>query len=581
MRKVLTVLSVAFTSMASAHIHEKKETSQNTHASTASFVSSYQQWVDPNNHFVDFFSSNNEEQARVIFIGSSAYSQDGQGNRPTVSEGMGYGLLLSYANDDQATFDKFLRYLLSTANNYGCSAYGNQTCYATAPLMMPWIVNEDGKPFWFLASQGATAYYSNGSATDADIQIAWALYLASLKVAKNSWQSSTFATTQGTLTYAEIFQLMGVEIRLNDVDMKNLRYVPGNQWGAAGVQVLYPGYFTPQAFASLDTLPVPDVSSTCPSFPAHDPINSLHLIFKNNIAKTVSIDYMGGNGGVQVNGNFVPKPGVPNGYTVSAITTAEAVFSSTNPYYANASIQATYYDEQGNPTMKSNYSMEYNNNQWTVKDNGSSTESSFCQSQPGNSVFVCLTDPNIQQVDYSFATVVNNSLAAIEDFQTKYSTGLMPNVIHYDGTNYDEWSESFAYDACRFPLWASDFIKNNPTHPSTTAITQALTGLLGDKGIASFIKNGTLPSGGIDAIKQTAVGNWDTLSPPLNAPVTAAAEVLNNEQVYNALISGVVSYDITKNQPSTTDPIGDSSPYFNAVMVLLTRACMENRFAVP
>ena len=72
MRKVLTVLSVAFTSMASAHIQEKKETSQNTHASTASFVSSYQQWVDPNNHFVDFFSSNNEEQARVIFIGSSA-----------------------------------------------------------------------------------------------------------------------------------------------------------------------------------------------------------------------------------------------------------------------------------------------------------------------------------------------------------------------------------------------------------------------------------------------------------------------------------------------------------------------------
>lgn len=581
MRKILTILGVAVTSLTCAHVPEKQIASPNTYKSAESFISSYEQWIDPNNHFVDFFSSNNEEQARVIFIGSSAYSQDGQGQRPTVSEGMGYGLLLSYANDDQPTFDKFLRYLLATANNYGCSAYGNQTCYATAPLMMPWIVNEQGKPFWFLASEGATAYYSNGSATDADIQIAWAIYLASLKVAKNSWQPSTFATSQGTLTYAQIFQLMGLEIRLNDVDMNNLRYVPGNQWASAGTQVLYPGYFTPQAFASLDTLPTPDVSSTCPNFPDHDPINSLHLIFKNNIAKTVSIDYMGGNGGVQVNSNFVPKPGVPNGYTVPAITTAEAVFSSTNPYYANASIQATYYDEQGQPTMKSNYTMEYNNNTWTVKDNGSTQESSYCQSTPGNSVFVCLTDPNIKQVDYSFSTVSKNSLGSIQDFQAKYSTGLMPNVIHYDGTNYDEWSESFAYDACRFPLWAGDFINNNPTDPLATAITQALTSLLGDKGVSAFIKNGTLPSGGIDAIKQTAVGNWDMLCPPLNAPVAAAAQVVKNESVYNALISGVVNYDITKNQPSSTDPVGDSSPYFNAVMVLLTRACIENRFAAP
>ena len=172
--------------------------------------------------------------------------------------------------------------------------------------------------------------------------------------------------------------------------------------------------------------------------------------------------------------------------------------------------------------------MEYNNSKWTVKDNGSSKESSFCESQEGNSVFVCLTDPDISKVDYSFSTVISNSLASIQNFQKNENTGLMPNVIHYDGKNYDEWSESFAYDACRFPLWASDFIKTNPTHPITPSITEALTSLLGNTGVALFIKNGTLPSGGIDALKQTAIGNWDNLSPPLNAPITAAADVLKN-----------------------------------------------------
>ncbi len=542
------------------------------------FMSSYEQWVDPSNHFVDFFTIDNETQARVIFIGSSAYSQDNQGMRPTVSEGMGYGLLLAYANDDQVTFDKFLRYILATSNHYGCSAYGNNTCYATAPFMMPWIVNASGSPFLFQSSPGAQAYYSSGSATDADIQMAWGLYLASLKTKNGSWKLSSFKTSKGVLGYGEIFQEMALAIRLNDVDMKNLRYVPGNQWGAAGLEVLYPGYFTPQAFVALDTLAPPDVSSNCPSFKPHDPLNSLYLIFKNNVYKTVSIDYLGGNGGIKVDSNFVPKSGVPNGYTVPALATATATFSSDNKYYANATIQAAYYDEKGNPAIKSNYYIEYNNGKWTVTDKGSSEGSTYCQSSPGNSVFVCMTISDIGKVDYAFSDVAQNSLKAIEAFQTHYNTGLMPNVLHYDGMNYDQWSESFAYDACRFPLWVSDFIQNYPTNPLTSLLNTTLSNLLSSKGVAPFVKQGTLPSGGIDAIKQTAVGSWNSLSPPLNAPILAAADITKSKALYNALSGGVFQYDITKNQPSATDPEGDSSPYFNAVMVLLTRAIMENKF---
>lgn len=533
--------------------------------SAPTFTSSYQQWIDPTNHFVDFF----DDQARVVFIGSSAYSTDNQGQRPTVSEGMGYGLLLAYANDDQVNFDRFLRYIVATSNNYGCSAYGNGTCYATAPFMMPWIVNETGKPFMFQSGPGAQAYYSNGSATDADIQIAWAIYMASLKVSAGTWKATTFNTVSGAQGYGDIFKEMALAIRLTDIDMASLRYIPGNQWGAAGLQVLYPGYFTPQGFDALDTVAPPNVSSQCPDFPSHSPINSLQLTFKNNVAKTTSIDYMGGNGSVKIDSNFVPKSGVANGYTVAAVTTATATFSSDNPNYANATIQATFYDEKGNPTMKSDYYIEYNNSKWTVTDKGSTKESSYCQSTDGNSVFVCMTDPNISQVDYTFADVMTNSLKAIQAFQTQYKTGLMPNVLRYDGQYGDQWSESFAYDACRFPLWTSGYAKS-------TATTAALESLLAS--VAPFVKQGTLPSGGIDAVKQTAVGNWDTQSPPLNAPIVAAAYFLKNQALYDALSPGVFQYDITKNQPSATDPQGDSTPYFNAVMVLLTRAMMESKF---
>ncbi len=494
---------------------------------------------------------------------------------------MGYGLLLAYANNDQATFDKFLRYVLATSNNYGCSAYGNSTCYASAQFMMPWVVDESGKPFMYQSGPGAASYYSNGSATDSDIQIAWAIELAAQKVTAGKWTDSTFATTKGTLSYKEVFLEMASEIRLTDVDMNSLRYIPGNQWGVAGSQVLYPGYFTPQAFVALDQAPVPDVSSSCPPFVDHQPINSLKLIFKNNVSKSTSIDYMGGNGTVQVDANFIPKPGVPNGYVVPAVATATAVFSSTNPYYANATIQATFYDEFGQPTMKSDYYIEYNNNVWTVTDKGSTKESSYCQSTAGNSVFICMSAPDIKRVDYSFATVMTNSLQAVQTFQIHYDTGLMPNVLHYDGKNYDEWSESFAYDACRFPLWTSSYVQNNPNAALSPALKATLDSLLGVKGVALFVKQGTLPSGGVDAIKQTAVGNWDVQSVALNAPVVAAANLLKHDILFAELSPGVFAYDITKNQPKVTDPIGDSGPYFNAVMVLLSRAIMENGFASP
>lgn len=144
------------------------------------FKSTYAQWSSKDNSFVNYIDQ--YDQARVIFAGSAVTSHDNDGQSPTVSEGMGYGLLLAYANNDQILFDKFLRYVLGTAGNYGCSSYdpNKNTCYASSPFLMPWIVNKDGKPFNKVddPKNPGVYHYSNGSATDADIQIAWAVSLA-------------------------------------------------------------------------------------------------------------------------------------------------------------------------------------------------------------------------------------------------------------------------------------------------------------------------------------------------------------------------------------------------------------------
>lgn len=546
-----------------------------------SFTSNYQQWVDPNNHFIDYFS----DQARVIFMGSQAYSQSGDGTRPTVSEGMGYGLLLAYANNDQATFDKFVRYIMGVANNQGCSVFTGQECLAPCPFLMPWVVNDQGVPFWYLPNASSTtSYYSSGSATDADMQIAWALKMASDYVKKGTWTNSTFSTVKGTLTYEQIFEEMTLQIRLNDIGLRTLRYSPGNQWGRTGKTLMYPGYFTPQAFLALDAAPTPNVSTNCPNpYPTNSPDNSLMLVFKNNGTKTVSIDYLGGNGSVQVDANFVPKPGVPNGYTVAPLEEATAIFSSSNAYYANATIQATHYAPNGFATITSKYYIEFNNNIWTVTDQGSTPKlSTYCQSPAGNVVYVFLTEPGVENVTFKFSKSLNSSFKTILKNQigylSLYRNTLLPNVIYYSG-NFpdDDFSYIFGYDACRFALWVGGFLQSNPNYKNNTALRSSLSLLLRKTGIANYIKNNTLPSLGIDVLTNQALGDWNSPAIPLNATVMTGAAILGYQDIYNALSPSVLNYSIVDNQPSVNDPTGDSGPYYNAAMVLLSEAILNKK----
>ncbi len=558
------------------------------------FASTYQQWIDPANNFVKYIDQ--YDQARVVFIGSEAYSVDGDGKVPTVSEGMGYGLLLSYANDDQLLFDKFLRYVIATANNYGCGLFDarQRCCLATSPFLMPWLVNEQGKPFWYQSSPSlsnraladAEATYTSGSASDADFQIAWAVHLAAEKVKANSWQNSSFTTSSGTFNYAELFEAIGKAIRLSDVDLDTLRYAPGNQWGTAGTAFCYPGYFTPQAFDALAQLPPLDVSSECPvNPPVQTPANSLLLIYKNNVTKTVSIDYMGGAGTIAPDQNFVPKPDSSTGFTVEAIATASATSTSSNQYYNNLTFQATFYGELGQALYVANYFFEYNTFngvlKWVVTDRGSSPEAKVCLIN--NVAHVFLTEPDIEKVNFGWAAVKTNTLLTVQTFQETYHTGLFPNTLFYGGEYpYNPWNRSFAYDAVRFPLWAASYAYTTNPKDSTSALQRSmLSALVGPKGVAPFIQpvplGKSMPTEGIEVFTDQPVGNYSTAAPSLNGPIAMTALLSGNQALYDSLIGPLTSYQITQRQPQPSDPAGDSGPYFDAAILLLVEALINQK----
>lgn len=389
------------------------------------FKSTYEDWKSRKNSFVEYLD--NKDQARVIFTGSKVSSIDNAGNKPTVSEGIGYGLLLSCANNDQELFDKFLRYYIEIANNYACTKSEKGVCVDRNYFLMPWIVNNEKKPFWYKTNDDDNfSVYSSGSATDADLQIAWALFLANKKTEDNKWNKTTFSTIFGNNSYKDILEYLGKEIIENDVTGNHL--LSGNQWDDYGKEVFFPGYFTPQAFEILD--------------------NALN----------------------------------------------------TNTFYLTK----------------------------------------------------------------------EQCLSYIMDFQKDHNSFLFPNIIYLNKKYPNQWSKSFGHDAIRFLLWTSPYKENN------NYTMEILYKVLDN--ISQFIKNDTLPSDGIDAFSLKALGNYSSKQIALNAPLYLCAYFLKNESIAKMLENDLLSYDITKNQPSANDPPGDSSKYYNAAILLLTKAFLEDKF---
>ncbi|MCX7123104.1 MAG: glycosyl hydrolase family 8 [Gammaproteobacteria bacterium] len=209
---------------------------------------------------------------RVLFSIAHAPNEDGPapnypdnsaiGNSATVSEGQSYGLLIAYAAGNQTLFNQLMWFYMYEAQNHGCAAMtlppaaapaaGTASeCTVQSKYLMPWMVDETGAPFHYQIGGG---YLTNGSATDADIDAAWAASLAATK-----WPTDTVYG----MTYMQIAKGIESEVAKYDVnyyvpDIKssilNQIYAPGSQWSTGGLPVVYPGYDAPQAFDALDIL---------------------------------------------------------------------------------------------------------------------------------------------------------------------------------------------------------------------------------------------------------------------------------------------------------------------------------------
>jgi len=193
---------------------------------------------------------------RVIFTVKNAPHKTGDnwanaGDSPTVSEGMAYGLLIAYAANDQDSFNQLLNYVLFEAYNHGCAGMNatQNACSIKTQYLMPWLVDQTGRPLHYTVGGG---FLTNGSATDADINIACALKMAAKAT---DWKPYNYAG----MTYATLARNMQDEIARYDIN-KDVQffganigelYGPGGQWGTNGKNVIYPGYDAPQAFEAL------------------------------------------------------------------------------------------------------------------------------------------------------------------------------------------------------------------------------------------------------------------------------------------------------------------------------------------
>jgi len=524
-------------------------------------LSDYQTWKSKENFFVDYIDE--IEAARVIFIGSSAHSTDEQGNRPTVSEGMGYGLLLAYAHDDQMQFDRFLRYVLWVCSQYSCLEQNKQGwCIKPCYFLMPWLTNNLGKPFWYRAGRGATAQYSSGSASDADIQIAWAIYLATQKVKTKEWKDQYFETNVGKLSYNEIFDQMVREIRLYDVDPDTKALFPGNQWHDSNI--FFPGYITPQAFLVFDK--APKILKKSFELKKSDP-STLYVSIINYEANNIYLFVDHSDGKVYLSDYIVENQNLS--LTVPALCQGNLIYTGPNKngrfLYINLDNPKVV---EFNPDLK----MRWQDGKWIVDTVDDQLHYTFSNNQL--TIYVGKSEnPHLQ---FTFQQTLSITAQVMLAFQQQHNKGLFPNMIYLNNKYASEWEKSFSFDAVRFCLWSAPYLQEQ----SDFVIQNIFNALISDKGIIPFIhdgKNGwTFPSQGVDVFSNKAIGGWDNPAIALNAPIYLALKY-NDHHLASHLHKTVKQYQLEKHQPLLTDKKGNSSAYYDAVIYLLVQAFLEKK----
>jgi endo-1,4-beta-D-glucanase Y len=140
--------------------------------------------------------------------GNLRVQRSGANGNDTVSEGIGYGMLASVYLNDQTTFDGLW-------------------AYAQAHFDAKGLMN------WHITATGTTASDGAGSASDGDLDIIWALIMAS-----DQWKTDTYLNGAGALA---MIDAMLTNSFAGDGTLK-----PGDNWG--GTQLTNPSYFSPAYF---------------------------------------------------------------------------------------------------------------------------------------------------------------------------------------------------------------------------------------------------------------------------------------------------------------------------------------------
>jgi endo-1,4-beta-D-glucanase Y len=142
----------------------------------------------------------------------------------TVSEGIGYGMILAVFMDDQTLLDNLWQYSQQHLND---------------KKLMIWLIDSSGNP-----GNESSGMPASGSASDADEDIAWALALAAQK-----WGTSAALGSYKTLAVDMIGRVYS-----NEADTRYDMLNAGDSWGTTFAW--NPSYFAPyeyRLFAQLDT----------------------------------------------------------------------------------------------------------------------------------------------------------------------------------------------------------------------------------------------------------------------------------------------------------------------------------------
>ncbi len=493
--------------------------------------SSYVKWCDKSSPFIEFLDRN--DQARVIWMGSEAYSTDGCGLEPTSSVSMGCGLLLTLAHRDQEMFNCFCRYILTLADEHSCRLFSSEN-QNKEPLFMPSIVNQFGECFWYKDSEDAMqAIYSLSSDLGGDSLIALSLFIADQYVVWKRWEPVTFNTPIGDLSYGDVFRRMISEMQKVDNDDAQILFETESNFFEAEVERIIEA-----CNRSCLTL-----SPEAAQHQIKDDTQELFLTFHNSTEYTLTLKEVGGNGQIELidysSDNLIPSQGE-----------FSLRFKPNNEYFSRLELALIADDEN---EQSWDFCFECKDEKWQQCGATVST-SSLADKRPA--MIALLPD------GYSIAKESENELQQSPfEFQCNELCGQREILLNFLTT-----------------------LSSNAT-PCDSVGAQAMMALL-EKGILQTMRefinsqkenNPLIELMSTDHFSEVFLKELgeESLSLEVTSLMLLASEVINNPSLITHYKEQLSNFKLATQAPSFDDPAGEDYPFRAAFVILMTEALLE------